>query len=614
MKRAVPVAALLFWMTASSWGQVRVGPEFRVNSVTTGWHRRPQIAIDGDGDFVVVWSFQSPAAGIFARRFDATGTPLGDDFQVNSYTTDAQVEPSVAGTADGSFVVAWRQETVYPAPLVDDVFARRYDSGGTAVGEQFLVNSVTTDRQAFPSVASTAAGDTVVTWMTFPAAGSSSSLFGQRYDAGGSAQGAEFQINSSTTASSAMPAAAHDASGNLVVAWDGYGDGHGRRVVVRRFDATGVPYAPELQVNTYTTSTQRSAGLATAPDGGFVVVWVSRDQDGNENGVFGRRFDVSGTPLGGEFAVNTYTTSHQFHPDVAFDERGNFVIAWTTLQQEGALYDVFARLYDAAGAPQGGEFRVNVSDLGDEGYPSAAFDPTGAFVVAWEGYGGAGRSNDIFAQRFLPDLIFRDGFENAGLSAWSVSATGGGDLFRHAPAALKGTDFGLLGYVDDVSALYVQDDSAADEWRYRARFYVDAAGFDPGEAENHFRTRLFIAFEEGPSRRVATIVLRSQAMAYSLTGRARLDDNAQADTGFFPVTAGPHFVEIDLVPASGPDASDGSLEMWIDGASVAALSGLDNSRARVDFVRMGALSVKSGAFGTIYWDEFESRRTTYIGP
>jgi hypothetical protein len=29
---------------------------------------------------------------------------------------------------------------------------------------------------------------------------------------------------------------------------------------------------------------------------------------------------------------------------------------------------------------------------------------------------------------------------------------------------------------------------------------------------------------------------------------------------------------------------------------------------------MGALSVKPGASGTLYWDEFESRRDDYIGP
>ena len=54
--------------------------------------------------------------------------------------------------------------------------------------------------------------------------------------------------------------------------------------------------------------------------------------------------------------------------------------------------------------------------------------------------------------------------------------------------------------------------------------------------------------------------------------------------------------------------------MWIDVASVAQLGGLDNAAGGIDFVRLGALSVKVGASGTLFWDEFESRRETAIGP
>jgi hypothetical protein len=96
--------------------------------------------------------------------------------------------------------------------------------------------------------------------------------------------------------------------------------------------------------------------------------------------------------------------------------------------------------------------------------------------------------------------------------------------------------------------------------------------------------------------------------------RARLDDDAQADTPFFPISDGPHVVEIDWRRSSGPDALDGSLELWIDGASMATLNNLDNSISGVDFARLGALSVKAGSNGTLYWDEFESRRGSYIGP
>jgi hypothetical protein len=112
---------------------------------------------------------------------------------------------------------------------------------------------------------------------------------------------------------------------------------------------------------------------------------------------------------------------------------------------------------------------------------------------------------------------------------------------------------------------------------------------------------------------VAAVVLRRLGGNYAVMGRARQDDNSQADTGFFPISDGPHAFEIDLVRASDTEALDGTFELFIDGVSMIQLTGLDNSLAEVDFTRMGALSVKTGASGTMYWDEFESRRGTYIG-
>ena len=69
-----------------------------------------------------------------------------------------------------------------------------------------------------------------------------------------------------------------------------------------------------------------------------------------------------------------------------------------------------------------------------------------------------------------------------------------------------------------------------------ARFLFDPNGFDPGEGQGHLRTRLFILFEENPTRRLMAVVLRRVAGAYSLEVRTRVDSNAQVDTGFFPIT------------------------------------------------------------------------------
>jgi hypothetical protein len=54
--------------------------------------------------------------------------------------------------------------------------------------------------------------------------------------------------------------------------------------------------------------------------------------------------------------------------------------------------------------------------------------------------------------------------------------------------------------------------------------------------------------------------------------------------------------------------------MWIDGTSMATLSGIDNDLSSIDFARLGALAVKTGAAGTLFFDQFDSRRRNYVGP
>jgi uncharacterized protein YkwD len=253
--------------------------------------------------------------------------------------------------------------------------------------------------------------------------------------------------------------------------------------------------------------------------------------------------------------------------------------------------------------------------LAAEGWPSSIvcdYGPAGNVIgqrpyVAGSGVNGA------------CDLVFADGFELGDLAPWSSAQTDAGDLAISASAGMASTLRGLQAVVDDTASLFVSDATPQDANRYRARFRFDPDGFDPGEAEEHRRTRIFIAFEEDPNRRLAAVVLRRLSGAYSIMARTRLDDDSQADTAFVPITDAPHVIEIDWKRSSSPAASDGWLYLWIDGNAagsnpVAALTGLDNNLSAVDFARLGALSVKSGASGTLYFDEFESRNQSYIGP
>jgi hypothetical protein len=467
----------------------------------------------------------------------------------------------------------------------------------------------------------------VVAWLSSGSSGndaSGESIQAQRFDSSGNPIGGQFQVNTFTTSTQGSPSVAA-AAGGFVVAWDSDGssgnDASGSSIQARRFDSSGNPIGGDVQVNTFTTSTQRKPSVAADATGRFVVAWVSQGSSGNDvsdDSIQARRFDSSGNPIGDDFQVNTHTPSFQRWPSVAADAAGSFAVAWISYGSSGtddsSSYSIQARGFDSSGNAAGEELQVNLFTTSHQTSPSLAAAPGGRFVVAWMSYPQDLSNFGVFGRRLAFDEIFADGFESGDTSAWAAAATDGGDLSVSAAAALGGTAAGLQGVVDDTAALYVSDDSPVDEDRYRARFHFDTNGFDPGEAQNRLRTRLFIAFEENPNRRLAAIVLRRRQGVYGIMGRARLDDNAQADTGFFTIGDGPHTVELDWKRASAPAASDGTFQLWIDGTSVATLTGLDNAASAVDFARLGALSVKAGAGGTLYWDEFESRRVSHVGP
>ncbi len=143
-------------------------------------------------------------------------SPAGPEFQVNTFTTSYQYYPSVSSDGAGNFVVAWRSRLQDGSSYV--VFAQRYDSAGVAQGSEFQVNTFTTSNQIDPSVSSDAAGNFVVAWPSFNQDGSNFGVFAQRYDSAGVAQGSEFQVNSFTTNTQKLPSVSSDGAGNFVVA------------------------------------------------------------------------------------------------------------------------------------------------------------------------------------------------------------------------------------------------------------------------------------------------------------------------------------------------------------------------------------------------------------
>lgn len=338
-------------------------------------------------------------AVVVPRAARAADAPLGANFQVNTYTTGDQAFPSVSSDAEGNFVVVWnglgQDGSAY------GVFGRRYDADGQALdAAEFQVNVFTTGSQASPSVASDPSGGMVVVWHTTVQDGSGHGVYGRAYDAASAPLGAEFRVNDYTPGDQNDAVVAADAAGRFVVAWtSNHQDGSAHGVFGRRYDSSGTPLSGEFQVHAHTAGSQRDPAIAADAGGSFVVLWKSAEQDGHGYGIFGRRFDASGLPQGSEFSVNQYTTGNQSSPAVASDGHGNFTVAWASFGQDGSGDGVFARRFGTDGLPVGDEFQVDADTTGFQGQPSVAHDGAG-FVIAWTSELADDSGGGVMARRY----------------------------------------------------------------------------------------------------------------------------------------------------------------------------------------------------------------------
>ena len=188
-------------------------------------------------------------------------------------------------------------------------------------------------------------GEFVTTWISDGQDGSAYGVYGQRWDASGAKIGGEFQVSTSTLGNQTYPIVSLDAAGGFVVTWqDDTTDGSGYGVYAQVFDATGTKVGTEFRISETTSFDQQTASVARLPSGEFMVVWFSQSQDPDgSSGVFGRRFDATGSPMGGEFAIHETEAGSQWRPTVDLNASGQGVLTWISTDTQN---DVITRRFE----------------------------------------------------------------------------------------------------------------------------------------------------------------------------------------------------------------------------------------------------------------------------
>ncbi len=170
-----------------------------------------------------------------------------------------------------------------------------------------------------------------------------------------------------------------------------------------------LPVGGEFQVNTYTTSGQYRPSVSLDADGDFVVVWESIGSSGSDSAGYsiqGQRYAAGGAALGGQFQVNSYTTLNQRAPTVARDAHGDFVVVFSSNGSNGddtSLHSIQGRRYAAAGTAQGEQFQINAYTTDNQQSAVVSVNADGDFVVVWHSLGSSAGDNSLHSiqgQRF----------------------------------------------------------------------------------------------------------------------------------------------------------------------------------------------------------------------
>jgi hypothetical protein len=224
-------------------------------------------------------------------------------------------------------------------------------------------------------------------------------------------------------------------------------EGLERRVL---FDAVAVGPVEVVAATTEIGALVR-AQVASDEHGNFVVVWNKYLGDtpgeAHDFDVFARLYDAAGNPRGDPFVVSG-DSGDQINPAVAMDAAGDFVVTWQhhAVNRFSDFGRIMARRFDAAGSPLSGAFPVGTG-LASEYEPHVAMNADGASVITWRRHAHderLGDDDDVFARKY-------DRF--GGTSApVEVALTRGG--YADSDVAMDAAGGFVVAWVQDYTSLF----------------------------------------------------------------------------------------------------------------------------------------------------------------
>ncbi|MEP2276844.1 MAG: cadherin-like domain-containing protein, partial [Reichenbachiella sp.] len=390
-------------------GNVGDGNEFIVNSITSDNQVSPDVAQNAGGDFVVVWKDGYSGNEIKAQRYNNQGVRQGVEIIVNNDNSTSSRYPSVALNDEGNFMVAW--QFYNGATGGEDVMGSVIKWDGEVVEDDFIINSDDTDgKQAYPDITLDENGDFRVIWSsTISSDYDYSAIATKKFSPTGVAESAEttFLTDDVTNVTDYRGSIAINSDGDIAVSYTYGYDGY--ELYLNVFNKSLESQVEELQISNGSDIKWNKPAITSTDDGEFVVAWA----EGSDYVYSYVRKYSSGAAFD-DTAKKIEVGDRPNEVNIEAVDDGDFILTFRDEIDDSGDYDgIWAQRLSDEMEKIGPEFLVNDTTQNDHSNSAMASSPDGSYTVVWEAEYTDGSDYAVMAKQFVSH---KPTIENEGLT------------------------------------------------------------------------------------------------------------------------------------------------------------------------------------------------------